>query len=94
MIPVNKKEIKVEKNDNGFIIGESPKLVVNLKTGEHWIFLGEKRIPYRKKIVFSEDLLDGKRQPVLETVIRYHYEKACEISRNMVKAEEYRRKVL
>ena len=35
----------------------------------------------------------GKRRSVLETAIQYHYEKACEIARNTVKAEAYRRKV-
>lgn len=93
MVPVNKKEIKVEKKNIGFVVGEFPKLVINLQTGEHWIFLGEKKIPYKKKIAFSEDLLHGKRRSVLETAIQYHYEKACEIARNTVKAEAYRRKV-
>lgn len=94
MIPISKKEIKVEKNENGFVVGESPKLVINLKTEEHFIVMGERKIPYRNQIAFSEDLLRGKRQAVLETAIRYHYEKACEIAQNMVKAEEYRKQLL
>lgn len=81
------------KQEGGLLyIGDSPQLVVNLKTQEHYIQVGKKRIPYRREISFSRDLLQGKRKQVLKTAVEYYYEQACDVARGMEIAEAFREK--
>lgn len=86
------KTITVERKGDILVIGASPQLVVDLKTQNHYIQVGMEKIPYKKSVHFSEDLLRGERKQVLETAVRYHYETACNIVQGMVKAEEFREK--
>lgn len=80
----------VERNGDVLVIGDSPQLVVNLRTQEHYILAGMKKFPYKKSVRFSEDLLKGERREVFRTAVRYHYENACGIVQGMIKAEEFR----
>lgn len=49
--------IKIKKEGDFLLIGESPQLVVNLNTQENHIQTSLKRISYKKKVVFSKDFL-------------------------------------
>lgn len=82
--------IQVKREGNVLRIGESPQLVIHLDTQENYIQTDLKQIPYHKKVVFSEDLLNGKRKEVMETAIQYYYEHACEVVRDSQIAEAYR----
>lgn len=46
-------------------------LVVELKTQDNYIETENRRFSYRKEIVFSRDLLTGKRKNVFETAVRF-----------------------
>lgn len=61
------------------IIGEAPRLVVDLAGGENYIEIDDQKIPYRKEIRFSPDLLEGKRQNVMRTAVLYYYSRACRV---------------
>lgn len=84
--------IQVKREGVVLTIGESPQLVVNLETQENYIRTDTKQIPYHKKVLFSEDLLQGKRKEVMETAIQYYYEHACEVAYDTQIAEEYKGK--
>lgn len=84
--------ITVKKNGDILVIGKTPQLVVDLKTQNNYIQMGSKRIPYRKQVLLSGDLLRGRRKNVFRTAIQYHYEAACNIAQGSVKAEQYREK--
>ena len=43
------------------MIGEDPQLIVNLKNQENYIKVQQKKIPYRRVISLSSDLLAEKR---------------------------------
>ena len=55
-----------------------------------WIQSQGKRFPYKREVALSDDLLAGKRKNVYETVIKYYYDKACEVADGMRIAESYR----
>ena len=67
------KNVEVQLKGDLLIIGKDPRLVVNLKSQENYIETGSRKIPYRKKIQFSRDLLEGKRQNVFQTAVSYYY---------------------
>ena len=52
------KNVEVQLKGDLLIIGKDPRLVVNLKSQENYIETGSRKIPYRKKIQFSRDLLE------------------------------------
>lgn len=65
--------------EDKLVIGESPRLVVDLHGGENYIETDDWRIPYQKEIRFSPDLLEGKRQNVMQTAVLYYYSRACRV---------------
>ena len=86
------EHVKVERKQDILTIGTSPKLVVNLKSQENYIETEARKIPYRRTIQFSRDLLEGKRQNVFQTAVDYYYRQACEVAEGMKIAEQYREK--
>lgn len=86
------KNVEAQLKGNFLIIGKDPRLVVNLKSQENYIETGSRKIPYRKKIQFSRDLLEGKQQSVFQTAVRYYYQQACQVAEGMRIAEQYRLK--
>ena len=46
-------------------------------------------IPFKKEVKLSPDLLQGKRQKVLNTALNYYYQTACEIAEETRFAMEY-----
>ena len=46
-------------------------------------------IPFKKEVKLSPDLLQGKRQKVLNTALNYYYQTACEIAEETRFAREY-----
>ena len=74
------KNVEVQLKGDLLIIGKDPRLVVNLKSQENYIETGSRKIPYRKKIQFSRDLLEGKRQNVFQTAVSYYYQQACQVA--------------
>lgn len=86
------ESLKIEKQGDLLVIGEEPQLVICLKTQDHYIKTGAKKIPYKRKILLSQDLLEGKREQVLETAVRYYYKQASSIVQGIAMAEEFKKK--
>ena len=63
---------------NKLYIGEAPVLVVDMQTQENYVHYEQEDIPF-KEVKLSPDLLQGKRQKVLNTALNY-YQTACEIA--------------
>ena len=61
----------VEMEGDRLYIGDSPQLVVNLKTQKNFIRCKNENIPYKKEIRLSPDLLEGKRPEVFKTAVAY-----------------------
>ena len=75
----------VEMEGDRLYIGDSPQLVVNLKTQKNFIRC-------KKEIRLSPDLLEGKRPEVFKTAVGYYYQQACEIADGIQIARAYGRK--
>lgn len=86
------KRIRMMRQGNIVEIGDAPKLVVDLNSQKNYIQYKNKRIPYRRQVELSEDLLAGKRENVLNTALNYYYGHACEVIKGMQAAENYRRR--
>lgn len=85
--------VEMKRDGNKIIIGDSPQLIVDLKSQENYIKIDGKMIPYRKAVELSEDLLSGKRQNVLETAVYYYYQQARAIAEGIQIAEAYRKNI-
>ena len=83
-------DIRVERNGNLLMIGDSPKLIVDLKDQENYIVVKGKKFPYKRKVELSEDLLSGKRKNVFHTAVGYYYSHACQVAEGMQAAAAYR----
>ena len=86
------KNVEAQLKGDFLIIGKDPRLVVNLKSQENYIETGSRKIPYRKKIQFSRDLLEEKQQSIFQTAVRHYYQQACQVAEEMKMAEQYRMK--
>ena len=86
----NAERIPVIINGNEIRIGQLPQLVVNLDTQNNFIETGEKRIPYRRKLSFSPDLLLGKRPEVFYAAAKFYYEQASAVAEGYKVAEDMR----
>ena len=82
-------EYNVELDGEKLYIGDSPKLMIDLKTQRNFIRYEGEDIPYKKKIGISPDLLQGRRPEVFETAVKYYYQQACEIAEGIQIAREY-----
>ena len=82
-------EYNVELDGEKLYIGDSPKLMIDLKTQKNFIRYEDEEIPYKKEIRISPDLLQGKRPEVFETAVKYYYQQACEIAEGIQIAREY-----
>jgi len=87
------KNLKVTRQGDRIIIGDTPQLVIDLKNQDNYIKVQDKRIPYRKEVLLSDDLLAGKREKVFATAVKYYYRQACEVAEGMKAAELYRSKI-
>lgn len=85
--------IEIKRQGNSIVIGDSPQLIVDLKTQKNYIRVEGMEIPYRRKIEFSDDLLAGKRKQVMDTAVRYYYRQACEVAEGIKAARAYREKI-
>lgn len=72
------------------LIGDSPRLIINLVTQENYIEYDGKRVLYQRDLLFSPDLLEGKRNNVFQTAAKYYYEQACRMVDGLKFAEQYR----
>lgn len=81
--------VGVKKEEEKLIIGVTPKLIINLKTQQNLIQTPEMTIAYPQKVVFSEDLLSGKRPCIFQTAINYHYQQACQMYEGVKIAKAY-----
>lgn len=86
------EKIYMKKQGDTVIIGESPQLVVDLKTQNNYIKTKNRTIPYYREVAFSEDLLAGKRENVFNTAVNYYYHQACEVVIGIEAAEAFREK--
>lgn len=85
--------IEIKRQGNYIVIGDSPQLIVDLRTQKNYIRVEGMEIPYRRKVEFSDDLLAGKRKQVMDTAVRYYYRQACEVAEGMKVAKAYREKM-
>lgn len=83
------ENIRIQVSDDKLIVGEMPKLVIDLKGEENYIETKEQRIPYRKRIRVSRDLLQGKRANVMQTAMMYYYRQASDIAEGYKKLADY-----
>lgn len=84
------KTITVKRQGNTIVIGDSPQLIVDLETQQNYILAYGKKIPYKREVRFSGDLLSGKRKNVYETAVRHYYQQACTVAEGIKIAEVYR----
>lgn len=82
-------EYNVALDGEKLYIGDSPKLMIDMKTQKNFIRYENENIPYKKEIRISPDLLQGKRPEVFETAVKYYYQQACEIAEGIQIAREY-----
>ena len=87
------KKIEMKIAGDILMIGEDPQFIVNLKNQENYIKVQQKKIPYRRVISLSSDLLAEKRENVLNTAVQHYYRQACAVAEGMAAAEEYRSRV-
>lgn len=87
------RKIEIILEGERLVIGESPQLIVNLDSQENYIVVDGEKHPYLREVALSEDLLEGKRQNVLESAVWYYYDQACRIAEGMKAAREYRSKL-
>ena len=82
--------VTIKKSGDTMIIGDHPQLIVNLQSQENFIYVNGKKIPYKREVVFSKDLLEGKRKEVFETAVKYYYHQACQVAEGYLFVEKYR----
>lgn len=87
---VHTKKLNVTYMDDKLIIGESPKLVIDLKNQNNYIEMNGRKLPYHREMRLSRDLLEGKREQVFNTAINHYYEQACSVAEGVEQAEKYR----
>lgn len=79
----------VERKGNLMMIGEQPKLVVDLKSQDNYIEIQGKKISYKREVTFSEDLLNGERKEVYETALKHYYRQACQVAEGLLFVEKH-----
>lgn len=83
---------EILREGDTFIIGESPRLIVNIKGSPNYIVTDTQRIPFRKEICLSPDLIRGERENVLKTALTFYYDQACSIVRGYQMAAACRKR--
>lgn len=89
---VSNNKILVKLDGDKMYIGEIPRLVVDLKNQQNYIETKDRKIAYHREVLFSKDLLEGKREQVFQTALNRYYRQACEVAAGMEIAEMYREK--
>lgn len=84
--------IPVIIEDDKVYIGDMPQLIVDIKTQENYIRHEDGIMSYYREIALSRDLLEGKRENVMETAVTLYYTQACQVVEGMKIAEAYRNK--
>lgn len=83
----------VKRSGDTLIIGEQPQLIVDLKEQNNFICVNGKKIPYKREVVFSKDLLEGKRKAVYDSAIKHYYRQACQVAQGYLFVEKHMPKV-
>ena len=81
--------LTVKRSGNTLVIGEQPQLIVDLKEQKNFIYVNDKKIPYKKEVALSEDLLEGKRKVVYESAVKHYYREACRVAEGYLFAEKH-----
>ena len=84
--------VAIKKSGNTMIIGEQPQLIVDLENQKNFINVNGKKIPYKREIAFSTDLLEGKRKAVFDTAVQHYYRQACQVAEGYLFMEKYQAK--
>lgn len=87
------ENVKFIRDGDKLIVGDDTQLIVNLKNQRNYIKVQGQLIPYYRKVLFSDDLLAGKRKQVMNTAVRYYYHQACEVAKGLEIAKNYRQRV-
>lgn len=82
--------LTVKRDGNKIVIGDMPQLIVDLDNQENYILMNDRKIPYKREVSLSADLLRGKRENVYATAVRHYYHQACEVAEGIRLAETYR----
>lgn len=85
--------IQIQRQRDKLIIGDMPRLVVDLKDQKNYIITQDMTIPYQGRVELSQDLLIGKREKVMQTAVNYFYAQACQVAEGIKIAKEYRRRM-
>ena len=81
--------LTVKRSRNTLVIGEQPQLIVDLKEQKNFIYVNDKKIPYKKEVALSEDLLEGKRKDVYESAVKHYYREACRVAEGYLFVEKH-----
>ena len=81
--------LTVKRSGNTLVIGEQPQLIVDLKEQKNFIYVNDKKIPYKKEVALSEDLLEGKRKAVYESAVKHYYREACRVAEGYLFVEKH-----
>lgn len=81
--------LTVKRSGNTLVIGEQPQLIVDLKEQKNFIYVNDKKIPYKKEVALSEDLLEGKRRDVYESAVKHYYREACRVAEGYLFVEKH-----
>ena len=81
--------LTVKRSGNTLVIGEQPQLIVDLKEQKNFIYVNDKKIPYKKEVALSEDLLEGKRKDVYESAVKHYYREACRVAEGYLFVEKH-----
>lgn len=88
------QQIQVQVVDgNTILVGNAPRLVIDLAGGAHYIEDSGERIPYKREIQISPDLLRGERGNVLQTAMEFYYSQACDVVSSYKKLADYKKKL-
>ena len=86
------EKVNFVRDGDKLIIGDGTQLIVDLKNQRNYIKVRGQLLPYYRKILFSNDLLKGKREQVMNTAVRYYYYQACEVAKGLEIAKDYRQR--
>ena len=81
--------LTVKRSGNTLVIGVQPQLIVELKEQKNFIYVNDKKIPYKKEVALSEDLLEGKRKDVYESAVKHYYREACRVAEGYLFVEKH-----
>lgn len=88
------ENVRIQVLHDKLIVRDMPRLVIDLNGRKNDIETEQQKIPYRKSIRVSKDLLQGKRANVMQTVMMYYYWQASHIAEGYERQADYRENII